>query len=273
MTNTTDSEQRKKEKEIQRKMAEQLAGRVGTSPEEIERGVEGFIQKSRQALGGGEIKPPYRRPSWYDDFFDLIKQRTIDDFSLAFIRLNIAAGSEAYKFRAGLRFLGLIDEEGHPTNKLPKLRLTGEDFKKNLAKIIREAYSDLFRTIVVENAKPESITNFMIERYGYSRPLAEEATSLFVYFCSKAGIPVSNQLLSFQVPTREIPRAPSSKIRAKKRVEVKREEYDESFATLKSEVYSVAVKKDVASIDFAREQINSFLDYWKKKIVEESKEE
>jgi hypothetical protein len=272
VTSARDSERESRERDHQRKLAEQLAGRVGTSPDEIEKGVEGFIEKSRQALGEGELKPPYRRPSWYDDFFELIKQRTIEEFSLAFIRLNIASGSEAYKFRAGLRFLGLIDDQGRPTDKLSKLRVTGEGFRENLEKIIRQAYSGLFRTVIVEKARPESVINFMIEKYDYSRPLAEEATALFTYFCSKAGIPLSEELASFQAPTREGYRSPSPKAPSRKKAEPKKvEEYDDSYATLRSDVYSVAVKKDVESIDFAREHINSFLDYWKKKIIEESR--
>ena len=267
---TITSKTEQHEKKVQRKMAEQLAEKIGTSPEEIESGLKGFIEKSSESLGGMELKPPYRRPSWYDDFLSLIQERTIDNFSLEFIRLNIVSGSEAYKLRAGLRFLGLIDEKGHPTSKLAGLRVTGENFKKNLAKVISEAYSDLFNAVIIEKAKAESVINFMIEKYGYSRPLAEEAATLFVYFCSKAGIPISKELSDFQITRRESIRTttPKKEIRMREKA-THAVKYDETFAVLESDIFSFAVRKELSAIELAREQVNSLLDYWKKKLTEE----
>jgi len=258
-------------KRFRRKMAEQLAEKIGTSPDEIESGLKGFIEKSSESLGGIELKPPYRRPSWYDDFFSLIQERKIDNFSLEFIRLNIASGSEAYKLQGGLRFLGLIDKKGNPTSKLNGLRVMGESFKKNLANVISDAYSSLFQTIIIEKAKPESVINFMIEKYGYSRPLAEEATAVFVYFCTKSGIPISKELSDFQITRREPIRPTSTKAKVKTSVKTApTQEYDETFATLKSDIFSFAVKKELSAIELAREQVNSLLDYWKRKLTENS---
>jgi len=267
-----NSKLEEKERGIRRKMAEELAKRLKTSPEEIEEGVKEFIEKSSEALGRAEAKPPYRRSIWYEKFFDLIHQRTIEKISLEFIYLNIvSAKSEAYKFRNGLRFLGLIDEKGHPTPKLEKLRVTGEDFKKNLAKVIKEAYSDLLNTIVVEKAEPESLINYMIRKYGYSRPLAEEATMLFAYFCNKAAIPISTKISSFRI-TRERRRV-VVKRRSPKTTTEKEVEYDESFATLKFDEFSFAVKKELSAIEFARKQVNLLLDYLKNKLIEEKSTE
>lgn len=256
-------------KNVQRKMAEQLAERVGTSADEIEKGVKEFIEKSSESLGGEQDKPPYRRPVWYDKFFSIIQERTIDRFSLEFIRLNIVqARSEAYKVRNGLRFLDLIDKKGYPTPKLDKLRVTGEKFKENLAKVISQAYSNLFKTVIVEKATAEAVVNFMIERYGYSRPLAEEATALFVYFCSRAGITISKELSDLKIRRRRRARARAKP--ARKREKVKAEvEYDETFATLKFDEFSFAVKKELSSIEFARKQVNSLLDYLEKKLIKE----
>lgn len=253
---------------FQRKIAEQLAGRVGTSADEIEKGVKGFIEKSSEALGGLELKPPYRRPSWYNTFFTIIQERSIGTVSIEFIRLNIVSStSEAYKLRAGLRFLDLIDNKGHPTNKLLSLRVTGDDFKTNLKRIVHDSYADLFKSIVVERAKPESIINFMIERYGYSRRSAEEATALFVYFCLNAEIALSKELQEFQISIRTIERPAHIRKTVKREKTV--EEYDESFATLKSDLFSFSVKKELSAIELAREQVNSLLDYWKKRLTQQ----
>jgi len=262
-------------KEIQRKLAEQLAPKVGYSPEEIEKGVHQFIERSRASLGEYKGKPPYWRSSWYEDFFNILQERRIDNVSLDFIRHNIASGSEAYKFQSGIRFLGLVNEDGSPTPDLGKLHVTGQDFKRNLAEIIRQAYSDLFDTIIIDKAKPESIVNFIIEKYGYSRPRAEDATRLFVYFCSKADIPIPQELAQFQPrrkaeeerPTRLIRKA---KIPPKDEAQLSQIRRDKSFATLEFDDFIFSVKKDLHAIEFARSQVNALLDYLKKKISEES---
>jgi len=261
-------------KDIEKKLAEQLSGRVDLSPEEIERGVGRFIQRSRESLGGTEIKPPYRRPTWYDTFFNLIHERTISNVSLEFIKHNIiSAKSEAYKFKNGLRFLDFIDQRGNSTATLEKLRVTGEDFTRNLAEVIQKAYADLFSTIVVERAKPDSVINYMIERYGYSRPLAEEATVLFVYFCTKANISMSEELKAFRVKTEQRQKKSERVVRKIAKPESRLEpEYDESFATLKFDEFSFAVKKDLAAIKFAKSQINALLDYLTMKLSEEEKD-
>jgi hypothetical protein len=257
---------------IQKRMAEQLGERVGTSPREIERGVKRLIEDSRKALGGRQLKPPYRRSSWYDDFFDMIKQRTVNNFSIDFINLNIASGSEAYKFRSGLLFLGLIDQEGHPTKNLQKLRVTGEAFCENFGNVIHEAYEDLFQAIIIEKAKPESVINFMIERYGYSRLRAEEATSLFVYFCKTANIAISNELSNFQVTVKEAPHIPISQKTSKERKETAPDmRFDESFITLKSGEFFFAVKKELSAMEMAKSQLNSYLDYHIKRYHDEEK--
>lgn len=228
-------------------MAEQLAERVGTSPEEIERGVKTFIEKSSESLGGADTRPPYRRVVWYDRFFRIIQERQIDKFSLEFLRLNIAqTKSEAYKLRSGLRFLGLIDKKGNATSKLDSLRVTGEKFKNNLADVIHNAYFDLFTAIIVDTAKVENVINFMIEKYGYSKPLAEEATLLFTYFCNRSGIPISQQLSTFKVRKRVSKRKAVSRESKKK---LKGAEPEFEYTRLPEEVLARFTLKDVGYVD------------------------
>ena len=257
--------------DLQKKLAEQLSDKTRLSPEEIEEGVEKLIQRSRESLGGTELKPPYRRPVWYHRFFDLIQHKTISKFSFEFLKLNITqVKSETYKLQNGLRFLHLIDAKGNATPELEKLRVTGEAFQKNFAELIQKAYSDLFDTILVENVPPESVINFMITRYGYSQPLAEEATALFVYFCQEASIQVSQELASFRPKTeRGGKKAKTKKIA--KREKAEESEYDESFATLRYDEFSFAVKKDLAAIEFARNQVNALLDYLKNKLQKDER--
>lgn len=58
--------------------------------------------------------------------------------------------------------------------------------------------------------------------------------------------------------------------KAKELKKEKEFERPEDFATLKSDEFSFAVKKELSAIEFARSQINSFLDYWKSKLGKEN---
>lgn len=257
-------------KDVEEKLADQLSESVNMTSRDIVSGVNRFIERSKESLGGREVKPPYRRPIWYKKFFSLMHQRRVTRVTLEFIKLNIiSARSEAYKLKNGLLFLNLIDRKGNAKPQLEKLRVTGQQFTKNFADIIRKAYSDLFDTIIVESAEPESIVNYMISRYGYSPPLAEEATALFVFFCTEAEITISKKLSTYQPRKRAGLKRPKTKRPRKQttRREPERElEFDESFATLKFDEFVFAVKKDIASIEFARKQVNDMLDYLLRKL-------
>jgi len=256
------------EKETQRKYAEQLGKRVNSSADDIEKGVEDFLKKSSESLGGNKMKPPYRRPVWYTRFFSLIKQKTINKFTLEFLTLNITqVKSEAYKLRNGLRFLGLIDNKRNPTSKLNDLRVSGDQFNKNLRIIIEEAYFDLLSTVMVDTSKPESLVNFMINRYGYSESLAEQAVVLFVFFAKKAEIPLSKEVMNFKAKKA---RRETRKSKTKTKKPNVEQEDDDSFARLDFDEFHFRVKKDIASIEFARKQINSLIDYLIKKLERKS---
>jgi hypothetical protein len=142
-------------------------------------------------------KPPYRTPSWYEKFFEIIQARKLDKVTLEFLKMNVASGKDEYKVFAGLKFLGLINEDGSVTDKLEGLRLTGERFSNNLEQVIRDAYKEILDSVLLESAKPENLINFFIEKYQYSRSSAEGALEMLLYFASKARIPVSGELASF----------------------------------------------------------------------------
>ena len=222
-----------------------------------------------------ETKPPYRALGWYDSFFDLLQQRKLSRVDLDFIQHNIASDkSDARKFRTGLVFLGLIDDSGFPTKKLEGLYLTGEDFRKNLETVIRDAYAPLFQTIVIERAKRESVVNFLIQKYSYNPPQAERAVQLFVHFCGKAGIPLSPDLVESSKKSTDLdPKTPRVRLGPKRQTKQEsnmqpsrdesdsRQGLDDSFATLEFDDFVFKVRRDPEAIQFARSQVNSLLDY------------
>jgi hypothetical protein len=149
-----------------------------------------------------KLKPPHGQLSWYETFFDLNQRQKIEKVDLDFVRLNIVSSKHEYKVLSGLRFLGLIKEDGTATDKLTSLRLIGGEFTKNLAGIIKEAYSDLFSTIIVEKSKPENLINYFVQRHEMGSSASEQATKLFIYFAGKAEIPLSSELRSTEIEKR-----------------------------------------------------------------------
>jgi len=141
-------------------------------------------------------KAPYVAISWIERFFDLNHRLVIDHVDAEFIRLNIVGSGNESKTISALQFLGLIDGSGKATSKLASLRVVGDDFKKNLQKIVREAYSDLVSTIVLEAARKESLINFFVQRYDYSYTSASAAARLFIWLSLQAGISISEELQS-----------------------------------------------------------------------------
>ena len=263
----------KQSENYQKKLAEQLSSKTTLTSKEIEEGVEKFIQKSQDSISGVDLKPPYWRPVWYEKFFKIIQQRNVSTFSLEFISLNITnARSEAYKFQSGLRFLHLVDLKGNTTPELEKLKVKGITYEKNLAEIVRKAYSSLFDAVIVESAEPENIVNFMIEKYGFSQPLAEAATNLFVYFCNKAHISISKELATYKpkIERNSEKKRVTQKKQEKNEGSMNKDDFDgDSFASLKSQEFMLAVKKELPAIQLAKSQIIAFLDYWIEKLRDE----
>jgi hypothetical protein len=162
----------------------------------LSQGLAPSVEEATGKLKSKE-KPPYRTPSWYEKFFGIIQSRKLDSITLDFIRMNIASGKDEYKFYSGLKFLGLINDDGSVTEQFGGLRLTGDQFSKNLEQTIREAYKEVFDSVVLESARAENMVNFFIEKYGFSRNTAEGAVKMLSYFASKTNIPISSELSTF----------------------------------------------------------------------------
>lgn len=146
-----------------------------------------------------KLGPCYGQVEWYKTFFELIRNKQYDKFDKGIIQLNIVGGPNAGMLFNGLRFLGLVQEDGTVTPKFESLRIVGEDFKKNLKKVVEDAYGDLFSKVVVNVAKPENVINYFMQGYGYRQSSAQLATMIFVYLCQESGTELSPELMAFEI--------------------------------------------------------------------------
>jgi len=153
------------------------------------------MSETEDVSEGALRKPPSRRSSWYEQFFDILSSRKIDSVDLDFVKVNITPDrSDAGKFLQGLRFLGLIDKTGKATKALDKLRLTGDQFNINLQETVKNAYAIVFEKVNLESVKRENLVNFFVGTYDLSSSVADKAVDLFAYFARRADIQVSDEL-------------------------------------------------------------------------------
>jgi hypothetical protein len=144
------------------------------------------------------LKPPYGTLKQYADFFDLCERLKIEKVDIQFLKShNISSEGNEYKVVLGLRFLGLIKEDGTVTEKMKSLNAEGEQFQNALNSIVREAYIGLFDGIKdFQKAKSQDIINCLRgDLYSMSPLMAKEGAKIFVFLAQKAGILLSQEIV------------------------------------------------------------------------------
>jgi hypothetical protein len=95
---------------------------------------------------------------------------------------------------AGLKFLGLIDNEGRPTAGLHALAVTDEtERKEKLKTILKERYADLF-ALDLEKATPAQLADTIASAYNVNGDTREKAVRFFLLAVQYAGIPVGRHI-------------------------------------------------------------------------------
>lgn len=120
-------------------------------------------------------------------------------------RIGIPDGNTNRTLQA-LRFLNIIDEEGHRTQVFERLgRASTEEYPGILAEIIREAYRDVFT--IVDPASEDYIRINDAFRHFHPEAQRSRMIMLFMGLCREAGI-ISD---SSEEPQRRRTRAPTNK--------------------------------------------------------------
>jgi len=101
-----------------------------------------------------------------------------------FRKLDMAKGKEGLAVHA-LKFIGIIDEEGSPTNEFDNLK---KDYQNTLKRLVQTSYAELFNLMPPKLANQARLVKF----FGEPIETAEYQAKLFVWFCKQAGIELSN---------------------------------------------------------------------------------
>jgi hypothetical protein len=105
---------------------------------------------------------------------------------------GIARGNE-YKVIGALRFLGLIDDDGHQTDRARLLKARGPLLTLNLQKVVREAYPSMFRKLDLRSATRDDIYNHFLADLGLQPEMASKATRFFLELVRAAGFTVGSE--------------------------------------------------------------------------------
>jgi len=143
-----------------------------------------------------KLRPPVGAVQWFDKFFKLLKRIKIPKVDNALLTTNnIVPSRSEYKVIGGLRFLGLINEDGSATERMKSLSVLGVEYQTNFEKMVRDAYALLFDKVKnLEQALADDVINCLRMSYGSAPSSAKQSARIFVYLAQKAGITLSQQI-------------------------------------------------------------------------------
>jgi len=105
-----------------------------------------------------------------------------------FLRLNKIAPGNEYKVIGALRFLGVIDDEGRPTDQSRFLKAKGATFTGGLQQIVRNAYKNVFASLDGHKCSHEDVYNHFVMESGLGPEMAAKTTRFFIQLCQMAEI-------------------------------------------------------------------------------------
>ena len=135
---------------------------------------------------------PYVPAGTLSKFFDHIRYvRTPPEVDSGLLEDYGVSHSHSFALLSTLKFLGLIDGKGVPTQAFRDLQTGGDEFRDALRRIVEQAYDDLFARLDVSRDTKDKIANYFARNY--SPATAERAARLFLDLCGEAGIQTASQ--------------------------------------------------------------------------------
>lgn len=133
------------------------------------------------------VKYPSPRLKGMQEFIDFVKdpmwKPSPIDVSLL-KKLGMGKGKEGLQISA-LRFLGIIDDAGMPTEEFDNLK---KDYQQTLKRLVQEKYSDLLSLLPLTKVNQARLVSY----FGEPVETAEYQAKFFVWLCEQAGIELPN---------------------------------------------------------------------------------
>jgi hypothetical protein len=147
-----------------------------------------YSPKEKMAFRDRNPAPPYGPTVGTIQALQLMRKTTPTKVDGEFLRASKIAPGNEYKVVGALRFLGLIDDNGRPTEKSRLLKTMGSTFTLALQEIVNSAYQGLFRYLDVSKATREDIYNYFITEAGLGAEMAAKASRFFITLCRMAQV-------------------------------------------------------------------------------------
>jgi len=146
--------------------------------------------RDRELEGRGLI-PPYGPTRGTLQSLQLLRRTTPSRIDSDFLRVNKLAPGNEYKVVGALRFLGLIDDDGRPTDSSRLLKTKGATYTLALQDIVRNAYSGVFHGLKPKEITRDGIYNYFVTEGGLGAEMATKATRFLIRLCRLAEIEIA----------------------------------------------------------------------------------
>lgn len=140
---------------------------------------------------GREAVPPYGPTRGTIQALQLLRRMTPSRIDSDFLRVNKLAPGNEYKVVGALKFLGLIDEDGRPTEGSRLLKTKGATYTLALQEIVRSAYSGVFRSLKPNELTRDAIYNYFVTEGSLGAEMATKATRFLIKLCRLAEIEIA----------------------------------------------------------------------------------
>ncbi len=139
--------------------------------------------------------PPYMSVAKLDQLFALLGTHSFSKLTMNDLKLRGFSEPDAFLAIQALKFLGMISDEGVPTERARVLSMKAEGKEQKLQEIVREAYKELFDTVPsAELLNRDNLHDELMAVYKISPRLANTAVPIFIWLCGKAGIKTSEEV-------------------------------------------------------------------------------
>ncbi|MGB2856686.1 MAG: DUF5343 domain-containing protein [Dehalococcoidia bacterium] len=142
-------------------------------------------------LEGRGLIPPYGPTRGTLQSLQLLRRTTPPRIDSDFLRVSKIAPGNEYKVVGALRFLGLIDDEGRPTDSSRLLKTKGPTYILALQDIVRNAYSGVFHKLKLKELTRDGIYNYFVTEGGLGAEMATKATRFLIRLCRLAEIEIT----------------------------------------------------------------------------------
>ena len=171
--------------------------------------------------GGGSDKakpmgtPPYTSYRTFKTFIEDLREHGVPsriDRSV----LTHFSGVVGTQLMHALRFLGLIEDQGRPTQRLREL-VNAEGAARwpdKLSELLRRVYAPMF-AINLETATPSHFNEAFRKAFPAADAVVQKCVTFFLYAASDAGVKISGRVLKGRKPRSPTPRKKPGPPRAK----------------------------------------------------------